>query len=115
MSFTFNTSVIETIIIFIGVQFAGYAMSRTIDEIKMENNYRLIILWMITLVILIPVSFIKRKHTKLSERQMSQMATKIATETSMHIYRHIKDTDILHHTEEEYKNNNTSDEHDRLM
>jgi hypothetical protein len=77
-----NLNIAETVLVFLGLQFAGYSTSRTIDELPIRSNYRLIILWCITVVMLIPIAFIKGRKNKMNERQINQMATKIASEVS---------------------------------
>lgn len=80
MSNTANLNIGETAIVFLGVQFAGYATSRSIDELKIDPSYRLLILWAITIILLIPVAFIKTKRDKIAEKKLHQLVTKIATE-----------------------------------
>lgn len=100
MSASLNLNLAETIIVFVGVQFAGYATSRSIDQLQIGDNYRLVVLWLITFVILIPVLIIKKRHTKFSERQINQLATKIATETTKRI-RKLNESELIEHQERE--------------
>lgn len=100
MSASFNLNLAETIIVFIGVQFAGYATSRSIDTMQIGDNYRLLVLWVVTLIILIPVLIIKKRHTKMSEKQINQLATKIATETTKRI-RRLNESELIEQQERE--------------
>ncbi len=77
-----NLNILETIVVFLGLQFAGYSTSRTIDELPIQTNYRLLILWCITLSLLIPIALIKRRKKRVTEKHLNQIATKIATEIS---------------------------------
>jgi hypothetical protein len=85
-----NLNIVEAIVVFLGLQFAGYSTSRTIDELPIQANYRLLILWVITFSLLIPIALIKRKRNKINERQINQIATKIATEVTQRIKERIE-------------------------
>lgn len=69
----FDLNLAETVIVFIGIQFAGYATSRSIDQLTIGDEYRLLILWMITSILLVPVLIIKRRHTDINKKQVQKI------------------------------------------
>jgi hypothetical protein len=80
MSNTANLNIGETIVVFLGVQFAGYAISESIDRLMIDEGYKLIIVWAVAIIILIPVAFIKKRKNRLAEKQLNDLAIKIAAE-----------------------------------
>ena len=85
-----NINVFEAVLVFLGLQFAGYSTSRTIEELPIQTNYRLLILWFITALLLMPILLIKQKKDRLTERQINQIAVRIATEVTRRVEDRLK-------------------------